>query len=255
MEALISQHLLQICGMALFGAFTFGFGSCSASAYESDSFTTPSGKKLAVTFIKHGSLAFDYDGFIIYIDPVSELDGKHFDFKKMPKADAIVITHDHFDHFDPQAVALLSKNGTRIITNESTFAKLHRGTVMHNGDSATIAPGIALAAVPAYNYTEGHTQFHPRGRDNGFVIDFGGMKVLVAADTEDIPEMEALHGIDIAFLPVNQPYTMTVAQCVKAAMTIKPKILYPYHYGDTKVEEIAPALAGTGIDVRIRQLQ
>mgnify|MGYP000205328422 CR=1 FL=1 len=110
-------------------------------------------------------------------------------------------------------------------------------------------------AVPAYNTTPGRDKYHPRHRDNGYILTFDGLRVYIAGDTEDIPEMKDLKDIDIAFLPVNQPYTMTVPQAAKAAKMFSPKILYPYHYGDTKIGELKDALKGSGIDVRIRELQ
>jgi L-ascorbate metabolism protein UlaG (beta-lactamase superfamily) len=125
---------------------------------------------------------------------------------------------------------------------------------MKNGESTTEF-NIKIDAVPAYNMTEGHTQFHPKGRDNGYILTFGGTRVYISGDTEDIPELKNLKNITIAFLPVNQPYTMTVPQAAKAAKMFMPKILYPYHYGETKIEALKTALNGSGIDVRIRNLQ
>ena len=106
-----------------------------------------------------------------------------------------------------------------------------------------------------YNYTEGHTQFHPKGRDNGYILTVDGLRIYIAGDTEDIPEMSAIKNIDIAFLPCNQPYTMTPDQLVKAARTIKPKVVFPYHYGQTDVSGIPGQLRGDGIDVRIRHYE
>jgi L-ascorbate metabolism protein UlaG (beta-lactamase superfamily) len=126
---------------------------------------------------------------------------------------------------------------------------------LKNGDSIVYAPDIKIEAVSAYNYTEGHTQFHPKGRDNGYILTLDGLRIYIAGDTEDIPEMEAIKDIDIAFLPCNQPYTMTVDQLVKAAKTIKPKVLFPYHYSQTPISQAVMKLAGSGIDVRIRDYQ
>jgi L-ascorbate metabolism protein UlaG (beta-lactamase superfamily) len=130
---------------------------------------------------------------------------------------------------------------------------LGRGTALSNGDTAELPGGIGLTPVPAYNYTEGRTLFHPKGRDNGFVLDFEGLLVYIAGDTEDIPEMAALKDISVAFLPVNQPYTMTVEQCVNAAKVIGPKVLIPYHFSQTDLSGL-PALL-PGIDVRLRDMQ
>ena len=129
------------------------------------------------------------------------------------------------------------------------------GTVMANGDKGSILADVSIDAVPAYNYTEGHTQFHPKGRDNGFVLTIDGLRIYIAGDTEDIPEMAELHDIDIdiAFLPVNQPYTMTVEQCVNAARVIGPRVLIPYHFSATDLSALPAQLPG--ITVLLRQMQ
>ena len=126
---------------------------------------------------------------------------------------------------------------------------------MKNSDSKQIADGISVEAVPAYNNTEGHLQFHPKGRDNGYVLTIDGLRIYIAGDTEDIEEMANLKDIDIAFLPCNQPYTMTPDQLVRAAKTVKPRVLFPYHYGNTDVNTLPALLQGEGIDVRIRNYQ
>ena len=127
--------------------------------------------------------------------------------------------------------------------------------ILKNGYTDTSISYMKIEAVPAYNTTPGRDKYHPRHRDNGYILTFDGLRVYIAGDTEDIPEMKDLKDIDIAFLPVNQPYTMTVPQAAKAAKMFSPKILYPYHYGDTKIGELKDALKDSGIDVRIRELQ
>ena len=126
--------------------------------------------------------------------------------------------------------------------------------VLQNDQKATLGI-IKVEAVPAYNTTQGRTQFHPKGRDNGYILTIDGLRIYIAGDTEDIPEMKDIKDIDIAFLPCNQPYTMTPEQLIKAARTIKPKVLFPYHYGQTDVSGIAGQLKGDGIDVRIRHYE
>ena len=126
---------------------------------------------------------------------------------------------------------------------------------MANGDQRSLSDRMKVEAVPAYNNTEGHLQFHPKGRDNGYVITLDGLRIYVAGDTEDIEEMAAIKDIDIAFLPCNQPFTMTTAQLVKAARIVKPKVLFPYHYGDTDLSGVTEDLKADGIDVRIRHYE
>ena len=173
----------------------------------------------------------------------------------MPKADYIFVTHEHGDHFDKEAIKLLTGDKTQLITNQRCADMLGYGQIMKNGDRIQIAENFTVDAVPAYNISEGRTQFHPKGRDNGFILTIDGLRIYIAGDTEDIPEMKNVKNIDIAFMPCNQPYTMTTGQLVKAAKTVKPKVLFPYHYGQTNVKEIPSQLKDSGIDVRIRHYE
>ena len=225
-----------------------------AAEYQTDTFKTKGGKEVVITAIKHASLRIQYDGLEIQVDPVAQY-APETDYSKFPKADVILVTHEHFDHFDRDAIATLKKDGTQIIANPAVQKMLGSGTALTNGEQRMIAKDIKLDAVPAYNTTPGHTQFHPKGRDNGYVLTIDGLRIYIAGDTEDIPEMSALKDIDIAFLPCNQPYTMTPEQVAKAARTIKPKVLFPYHYSQTPIKQVADLLAGSGIDVRIRNYQ
>ncbi len=220
-----------------------------------DSFTTQSGKSLQITPIKHGSMEINFDGRIIQVDPVIDGTPPVTDYTKMAKADVILITHDHYDHYDEQAVSDLCKVSTVIITNQLTAAALGEGEVMYNGDSLQVFDDLKIDAVAAYNTTPGHTQFHPKGRDNGFILTADGLRIYIAGDTEDIEEMKEVADIDIAFMPCNQPYTMTPAQLRHAAEMVRPRVLYPYHYGDTDPNAIIEALEGLDIDVRIRNFQ
>ena len=222
--------------------------------YETERFATPGGAPVDIILIKHGSLEIRYKGQSIQIDPVTKLGEKVTDYAtEFPKADFILVTHEHFDHFDREAIAALSTEKTQLVTNARCAGMLGYGTVMANGDAKDLTEAVHLEAVPAYNTTEGHLQFHPKGRDNGFVLTIDGLRIYVAGDTEDIPEMANIKDIDVAFLPVNQPYTMTPEQCIRAAKALSPKVLIPYHYGDTDLSEVPSALPG--IDVWIRQMQ
>ena len=223
------------------------------STYEVERFRTVTGEPVDITLIKHGTLEIRYKGLSIQVDPVSGL-GKPTDYAvEFPKADIILVTHEHGDHCDQTAVEALRKDDTNLITNARCKGILGWGTVMANGDELDLLEGMHLQAVPAYNNTQGHQQFHPKGRDNGFILTLDGLRIYIAGDTEDIPEMAALKDIDIAFLPVNQPYTMTPEQCVKAAKTLAPKVLIPYHFGQTDLSSLPDKLPG--VDVRLRQMQ
>lgn len=217
-----------------------------------DFYVTPGGKKVKIQPLIHASLRIVYDGKEIEIDPVGTLGNRSTDYAAFPKADYILVTHEHHDHLDPEAIKTLSKDGTTVIANPNSAAILGEGEVMKNGDQKTFGDNISIEAVPAYNVSPDRLQFHPKGRDNGYILDLDGLRIYIAGDTEVIPEMKDLKDIDIAFLPCNLPYTMTPGQLVEAAEIIRPKVLYPYHFGNTDLSSVTPALAPEGIYVRIR---
>ena len=226
--------------------------------FEEDKFDTSSGE-LTVTFIGHGTLMFNWNGIIVHVDPVSS----EADYSKMPKADLILVTHEHQDHLDPGAIRKILKKNTKIVMTKACYDMLDDRTgmdikVMDNGDNFTFA-GIDIDAIPAYNMVHKRPDgnfYHPKGRGNGYVLNFGGKRVLVAGDTENIPEIKALKNIDIAFLPMNLPYTMTPEMVADAAKAFKPGILYPYHYGSTDTGELLRLMKGVdGVQVRIRQMK
>ena len=222
--------------------------------YEVDVFKTKSGKTVKFHALVHASIRIEYDGKEIEIDPVTKLGNKTIDYSAMPKADYIFVTHEHGDHFDKEALKLLTTDKTQLVMNKRCADMYGPCLVLQNSQSATLGD-IKVEAIPAYNTSEGRTQFHPKGRDNGYILTIDGLRIYIAGDTEDIPEMQDIKDIDIAFLPCNQPYTMTPEQLVKAAKTVKPKVLFPYHYGQTQVKRIVPQLKDSGIDVRIRHYE
>jgi len=224
----------------------------TAGTYETDAFHTPHGGLVEFHALMHASVRMVADGKEVMVDPVSRLDDRTIDYTQLPKADYILVTHEHFDHLDAEAIKALTKEGTRLITNARCADMLKKGEVMANGD-VLLTDLMKIEAVPAYNTTEGRTQFHPKGRDNGFVLTVDSLRIYIAGDTEDIPEMDMIKDIDIAFLPCNQPYTMTPEQLIRAARIIKPKVLFPYHYGDTDLSAVPDALAPDAIDVRIKE--
>ena len=216
---------------------------------------------LVITLIKHGSLEFAYKGMSVQVDPVSGY-GKNTDYaKEFPKADAILITHEHGDHLDKNAITALSSDKTEIILNAKSQQQIGLGRVLANGEFCTLFPvGISVWAVPAYNTTPGREQFHPKGNGNGYLLSFlGSLSAYVAGDTEDIPEMvdipkiRPVMRISVAFLPVNQPYTMTVDQCVNAAKMVNPEVLIPYHFSQTDLSGLADRLPG--MKVLLRDMQ
>ena len=242
-------------------------GQQPTSTYEVDVFKTQSGKEVKFHALMHSCIRIQYDGREIEIDPVAKLRDRTIDYAAMPKADYLFVTHEHMDHYDSTTIALLSKQQTQLIMNQRCADMYGAGKAtaqgntstnlvsLKNGDKLQLASDLAVEAVPAYNTTEGRQQFHPKGRDNGYILTLDGLRIYIAGDTEDIPEMADIKDIDIAFLPCNQPFTMTPEQLVRAAKILKPKVLFPYHYGQTDVRVIPQQLQGEGVDVRIRHYE
>ena len=234
----------------------FTHANTPPAARQTDTFEAPNGKTVAFTCIKHASIRIQYDGLEIQIDPVGAKCEPATDYTRFPKADLILVTHEHFDHFDPDAIRTLGgADGAAVYANPAVQGMLGFGTALGNGDRAQPRDDVSIEAVPAYNTTPGRDAFHPRGRDNGYVLTLGGLRVYIAGDTEDIPDMADVPPVDVAFLPVNQPYTMTPEQAAKAARILRPKVLFPYHYSQTPIRKVADLLDGSGIDVRIRNYQ
>jgi L-ascorbate metabolism protein UlaG (beta-lactamase superfamily) len=219
---------------------------------EKDTFQTPEGE-LEITFIGHGTLIFTFQNKIIYTDPWGNL----ADYQQLPKADIILLTHEHSDHLDIKAIDLIKKEDTSFVLTELCSEKIGNGVVMKNGDIQTVK-NILIEAVPAYNIVhkrDNGEPFHPKGVGNGYILDFGGLRIYIAGDTENIPEMAYIKNIDIAFLPMNLPYTMTPDMVADAAKTIKPKILYPYHFGNTDTNKLTELLKDQkDTEIRIRKM-
>jgi len=235
------------------GMFFCAFSAFAQEPFESDIIKTSSGD-LKITFIGHGTLMFDFGGKVLHIDPVVQ----YADYSKLPKADIILITHEHSDHLDIRAIETIRKDNTIVILTEACAAKVKGGIAMKNGDRKT-AGGLEIDAVPAYNIVHMRSAgvpFHGKGTGNGYVVKFSDKRVYIAGDTENIPEMKTLENIDIAFLPMNLPYTMTPEMVADAVISFKPKILYPYHYGETDTSRIVSLMKDVpGVEVRIRKLK
>jgi len=221
---------------------------------QTDKFETNNGE-LAINFVKHGSIFFEYNGKIIHVDPVSRMG----DYQNYPDADLILITHHHSDHLDLNAIELIKKENTKIILTQKCHElseNLSDVIIMKNGDELEIN-NLKIEAIPAYNMEhkrDNGDPFHMKGEGNGYIITFDNKKVLIAGDTENIPEIKALENIDIAFLPMNLPYTMTPEMVADAAKAFKPKILYPYHYGNTDTSILVDLLKNEDIEVRIKKM-
>lgn len=233
------------------------FGSllvATAQGEFEEDITETSQDQLKITFIGHGTLMFTFGEKIIHVDPV----GRYANYIHLPKADIILVTHEHGDHLDTKAIETIRREKTDIVLTEKCVEKVEGGLIMRNGDVRTVQD-LKIEAIPAYNIVHmrrNDVPFHPKGDGNGYVITFGDKRVYVAGDTENIPEMKELENIDIAFLPMNLPYTMTPEMVADAAKTFRAKILYPYHYGNTDTSKIVELLKDEeDIEVRIRKMK
>ena len=225
----------------------------SIAAFERE-FLDRSPTSPEITFIGHGTLMFKQGGKIIHVDPWMEL----ADYTKLPKADLILITHEHRDHLDLKAIEAVRTPKTVVVATETAARQIKNAVIMRNGHTKTFA-GFTVEAVPAYNIVHMRSPgvpYHPKGKGNGYIINFDSRRVYIAGDTENTPEMKALKNIDAAFLPMNLPYTMTPEMVADAAKIVRPKILYPYHYSDTDVSKLTALLKDEkGIEVRVRKMK
>jgi L-ascorbate metabolism protein UlaG (beta-lactamase superfamily) len=234
---------MKVCHLKKYGSailsFIF-FCSIQISAQNNDS--------LAIHWVGHGSLYFEFSGMVIHVDPYSSV----ADYSTLPDADLIFITHGHGDHYDLNALNEIIKDSTLMICTQAVRDEgsyTDTAVVLNNWDSAVFR-GIPVKAVPAYNFPPGGIS-HEKGIGNGYIFTFNDLKVYVAGDTEDIDEMAELGKIHIAFLPMNIPYTMTPEQAANAAEMIKPNILYIYHFGNSDTAYFRTLVANEIADVRI----
>ncbi|MBV5341489.1 MAG: MBL fold metallo-hydrolase [Deltaproteobacteria bacterium] len=233
---------------------SFGVRTVTAQEVKMRDVINTSAGDVEIAFIGHGSLMMTFGGKVIHIDPYSRV----ADYTKLPKADLIFLTHDHPDHLDQVALQSIRVTDTVVVIPPVCSDRVPGGIIMRNGDVQTVL-GLKVEAVPAYNLVHKRDNgqfFHPKGIGNGYVLAFGDKRLYIAGDTENIPEMKALQGIYCAFLPMNLPYTMTPEMVADAAKAFKPKILYPYHYGETDPTKLTELLRDTSnIEVRIRPMQ
>jgi L-ascorbate metabolism protein UlaG (beta-lactamase superfamily) len=209
------------------------------------------GGDLVINPVHHGSLYLQFGGKVIHIDPWSQ-----GNYSSAPRADYILITDIHGDHMDKAAIEKIKKESTVIIAPAAVAKTILEAQVIANGEKKKFGD-LEVEAIPMYNLQRGPQPgafYHTKGRGNGYVLLLGGKRVYISGDTEAIPEMKALKGIDIAFLCMNLPYTMTPEEAAGAVKAFRPKVVYPYHYRGQDVKAFAAALAGEkGIEVRLRE--
>lgn len=240
-----------------------GAGSAAYALPNPTEVIPAKGGAIRITPIYHGSLQIEYKGTVFQIDPFSA-----GDYTGAKKADYILITHSHPDHLDAKAIAKVLKPTTQILVSPGvaktpTITAESKKTpvqTLRNGEKFRTA-NFDITAVASYNLVRGpkpNQKFHPKGEFDGYVLNLGGKRIYIAGDTEAVPEMKALKNIDVAFLPMNLPFTMTPQEAAAGSKAFKPKVVYPYHYRypfdkpNNNPQQFAKALEGTGIQVRLR---
>lgn len=228
-----------------------------ASPAGSDTIATKKGD-LEISPIEHATLVLRWSGKTIYVDPVGPAER----FRSFPRADLILVTHEHGDHLSAKTIAAVSGEKTKIVLPKAARDAL----LKENPGLAGAAPkaievggktefeGIAIEAIAAYNLTSDRLKYHAKGRGVGYVLDFAGTRVYISGDTEDVPEMRSLRDIDVAFVCMNLPYTMTPEQAASAILEFQPKIVYPYHSRGQDAEKLKALVESKSkkIEVRIR---
>jgi L-ascorbate metabolism protein UlaG (beta-lactamase superfamily) len=225
--------------------FILGASVCAVA--QTQTFSTSAGE-VKITPLFHASTLIQAGGKTVYVDPA-----KPAKLTGLPKADLILITHMHFDHFDPESIADISQPSTVVFAPASVVEKFPSAKPIANGQTQQWQQWT-IEAVPAYNLTRGPAPgqfFHPKGRDNGYVITYGGKRFYFSSDTEGVPEMRALKNIDVAFICMNLPYTMPPEEAADSVKAFHPKIVIPYHYRGSDLKVFQQGLAGTGIEVRV----
>lgn len=239
-----------IAGLAGVGAATTVMPFTARAQDGGDTYRTDSGE-ITIHPVSHASFVMTVPGMVVYNDPVGGAQA----YDGYPAPGLILITHQHSDHYDPDTLKGLMKAETRIVANPAVHGMLPadlkaRASAIGNGESTTVGE-IGIDAIPAYNTTEGRLKYHPEGRDNGYILSIDGRRVYIAGDTEDIPEMRALEGIHVAFVPMNLPYTMDTKQAASAVADFAPVYVYPYHYRGSDPQVFADGVAGSGVQTEV----
>jgi len=247
------RHFLASTAAVVGSITTLNFAARAASG-KGDVFKTAA-DDIVVHPVNHASFALKTRIGTIYVDPVGDLEK----YAQLPRPDLILITHHHGDHFKPETLSGLIGDNTSLITNPEVYGKLPenlkaKASQIANGEETAFGD-LNINAIPAYNTTEGREKFHPKGRDNGYVLNLDGFKIYISGDTEDIAEMRALQNIDLAFVCMNLPFTMDIAAAASAVNEFKPKFVYPYHYrgrdGGTQDPQKFAAMVGKPAEVKI----
>ncbi len=180
--------------------------------------------------IEHATAVIEWGDTTIYIDPVGGAEA----FESQKKPDLILVTDIHQDHLSVETLQALKMDSTKIIVPQAVADQMPDALktqleILNNGEVTTLGE-INISAIPMYNLRPEAREFHTKGRGNGYVIGLGDKRIYFSGDTEDIPEMRELKDIDMAFICMNLPYTMTVESAADAVIAFRPEQVYPYHY-------------------------
>jgi L-ascorbate metabolism protein UlaG (beta-lactamase superfamily) len=247
------RHFLTGTAAAIGGITLLPYAS-RAAGHMGDMFSADGGDT-TVHPVNHASFVMETPVGVIYSDPVGEPSA----YSDLPPPNLILVTHEHGDHSNAETLAAIAGDDTRIIANPAVFGMLPedvkaKASEIANGGSTTFN-GLTIDAIPAYNTTEGRLNFHPEGRDNGYVLNFDGFRVYISGDTEDIPEMRALEDIGLCFVCMNLPFTMTAEQAASAVSEFRPRFVYPYHYrgreGGTQDPQAFAEMVGEAAEVKL----
>lgn len=209
---------------------------------------------IKVTPISHATFVMDWNGQIIYVDPI----GGAATFEGMPEAEIILVTDIHGDHMNEETLMAVKNEKNFLFTPQAVSDQLSdelKPLVVVNNGETTTRNDLKITAIPMYNITEGRLDKHVKGRGNGYVLEKNGYRVYISGDTEDIPEMRSLKNIDKAFLCMNLPYTMDINQAANAVLEFQPKQVIPYHYRGTEgfqdVEKFEQMVEGANSDIKV----
>jgi L-ascorbate metabolism protein UlaG (beta-lactamase superfamily) len=237
----------RIAVVAILSAFAVSLPAPASPARQAQTFQTSTGP-VEITPIYHASVLIQAGGKNIYLDPV-----RPGNFDGLPQADLVLITHEHGDHMDTATIAQLSKPDTQIMAPMAVLQTVTQARPITNGETRSWG-AWTIEAVPMYNLKRGPspgTLYHPKGHGNGYVLTYGGKRFYFSGDTEGTPEMRALKNIDVAFVCMNLPYTMTPDEAADAVKAFHPRVVIPYHYRNSNLAEFQKDLQGTGIEVRL----
>ena len=256
------MHLTKLVGAAAALAFLALWAVPASAEPQADQLPTHHGGDLTIQPIHHATLLLSWNGRSVLVDPapLGNAAAVGPEFTSLAKPDIILITHIHADHFSPPVLEAVSADHTVILAPRNVYEKLPPDLQKHaralaNG-AHTVVDGIPIEVVPMYNTTAERQNFHPKGQGNGYILTFGGERVYIAGDTEEAPELAHLRNIDVAFIPMNLPFTQTPQAAAKWVRDFRPRIVYPYHYrnrdGSKSDIQWFKTLVGNASEVRLR---